>query len=182
MLTFLKNLLQLTLSPSKGWEDVSASLDNPQDLLNRAFLPLLGVASLSEFVRLFYPFNSGVLIAFELAIASFASFCVSFFIVGALLPHYMEPLVDGELNKVKLEVFSIYSLSLLVVIQLVENILPTDLTLVRFLPLFVALIIYRATGYLSVRRDCELRFLLVAAMALIVMPLSIFFLLSLIIG
>lgn len=182
MLRYLKNLFQLVLAPTKGWEDVSASLESPERLMRDAFFPLLGVAAASEFIRLFYHNSGGFLTVFELAIALFGSFFVSFFVGRIILSNYLVNLVDGELNQTKLSTFIIYGLGLLLLIEIIENILPTELTLVKFLPLFVALILYRATTYLSVKSGSELRFLCVAALAVIVLPIVIFSLLELIIS
>lgn len=182
MLRYLKNLFQLVLAPTKGWEDVSASLESPERLMRDAFFPLLGVAAASGFIRLFYHNSGGFLTVFELAIALFGSFFVSFFVGRIILSNYLVNLVDGELNQTKLSTFIIYGLGLLLLIEIIENILPTELTLVKFLPLFVALILYRATAYLSVKSGSELRFLCVAALAVIVLPIVIFSLLELIIS
>lgn len=182
MLRYLKNLFQLVLAPTKGWEDVSASLESPERLMRDAFFPLLGVAAASEFIRLFYHNSGGFLTVFELAIALFGSFFVSFFVGRIILSNYLVNLVAGELNQTKLSTFIIYGLGLLLLIEIIENILPTELTLVKFLPLFVALILYRATAYLSVKSGSELRFLCVAALAVIVLPIVIFSLLELIIS
>lgn len=182
MLRYLKNLFQLVLAPTKGWEDVSASLESQERLMRDAFFPLLGVAAASEFIRLFYHNSGGFLTVFELAIALFGSFFVSFFVGRIILSNYLVNLVDGELNQTKLSTFIIYGLGLLLLIEIIENILPTELTLVKFLPLFVALILYRATAYLSVKSGSELRFLCVAALAVIVLPIVIFSLLELIIS
>lgn len=182
MLQYLKNLVQLVLAPAKGWEDVSASLATPERLLRDAFFPLLGVAAASEFIRLFYHNSGGFLTVFELAIALFGSYFVSFFLGRIILSHYIGNFVDGEVNQTKLSTFIIYGLGLLLIIEIIENILPTDLTLVKFLPLFVALILYRATAYLSVKQGSELRFLCLAALAVIVVPIALFSLLELLIS
>ncbi|MDE5594050.1 MAG: hypothetical protein K2I89_00555 [Muribaculaceae bacterium] len=182
MLQYLKNLIQLILAPAKGWEDVSASLASTEHLLRDAFFPLLGVAAVSEFIRLFYHNSGGFLTVFELAIALFGSYFVSFFIGRIILSNYIGNFIDGEVNQTKLSTFIIYGLGLLLIIEIIENILPTDLTLVKFLPLFVALILYRATTYLSVKQGSELRFLCIAALAVIVVPIALFSLLELIIS
>lgn len=182
MLEFLKNLIQLILAPTKGWEDVSAAMTSPERLMRDAFFPLLGTAALSEFVRLFYHNNGGFLTVFELAIALFGSYFVSFFICRIILSKYLSNIVEGEVNPIKLSTFIVYGLGLLLIIEIIENVLPTELTLVKFLPLFVALILYRATAYMAVKAGSELKFLLVTALAVIVVPTAIFSLLELIIS
>lgn len=181
MVHYLKNLIQLVLSSSKGWEDVSASLDSPDRLMREGFMPLLTVASLSEFIRLFYSYNGSFMTVFELAIALFGSFFVAFFLARIILSYYVADFIDGDVNQTKLNTFIIYGFGLLLIIEILENILPTSLTLVKFLPLFVALILYRANVYLSVKSGMELRFLIIAALVVIVLPIAIFSVLELII-
>ena len=181
MLEYLKNMTQLILSPSKGWEDVSASMAKPDTLFRKDYCPFIGWAALSEFVRLFYNGHGGILTVIELAIALFGSYFVSYFISRLILEHYAKPLVNGELNQSKTGVFTIYGLGLLSAIEILENIMPTDLTLIKFLPVFVALILYKGTKYMSVKPDHELRFLCLSIAAVIVVPISIFCILRLII-
>ena len=59
MVQYLKNLLQLVLLPFRGWEDVSATLSDPERLLRDGYYPLLGIAANTEFVRLFYHGHGG---------------------------------------------------------------------------------------------------------------------------
>lgn len=181
MVQYLKNLVQLVLSPAKGWEDVSASIPDPEKLMKDAYIPLLITAALSEFVRLFYHNSGGFMTVLELAIALFGSFFISYFISRVVLLRYIDELVVGEVNEVKVNTFVLYGLGLLVVIEIIENLLPTSLTLVKFLPLFVALILYRATAYLDVKSGMELKFLCLGGLAVIVVPVTIYSLLELII-
>lgn len=182
MAQYLKNLLQLVLLPFRGWEDVSASMSDPELLLRKGYYPLLGFAALTEFVRMFYHGHGGFLTVLELAIALFGSFFVAFFLAKVILNHYLTPYIDGEVNQTKVATFIIYGLGLLLMIEIIDNLLPTSLTLIKFLPLFVALILYNGSGYLSVKQGCELRFLLVVTLGVIAVPLAIFYLLELIIA
>lgn len=181
MLQFIKNMVQLTLSPGRGWEDVSASGEKPDMLFRKAYYPFIAIVALSEFVRLFYHDHGGVMTVIELAIALFGSYFVSYFISRLILDHYLQPLTDGDVNEVKTGLFTIYGLGLLAMIEMIANVLPTDLTLVKFLPLFVALILYKGAKYMAVKPDHELRFLCLAVAAVIVVPIGIFCILRLII-
>ncbi len=181
MLQFLKIMAQLILSPDRGWEDVSASVAKPDMLFRKAYYPFLAVAAMSEFARLFYHGNGGVLTVIELAIALFGSYFISYFISRMILDHYMQPLVNGEVNEAKIGLFTMYGLGMLALIEIVDNLLPTDLTLVKFLPLFVALVLYKGAKFMAVKHDYELRFFCLAVAAVIIVPLGIFCILKLII-
>lgn len=181
MLQYLQNILQLILSPAKGWEDVSASLASPDKLAHDAYYPLLGFASMTEFIRLFYHNSGGIVTVIELAIALLGSYFVAYYVGRLIIEHYLKPLTSGEINPTTTGVFSLYGLGMMLMIEIIENILPTDLTLVKFLPLFVALILYKGTSYMSIKPDHELRFLCIAVIALIVAPIGIFSILKLLI-
>lgn len=180
MLAYLKNLFQLILSPSRGWEDISASMHPSRLLLHEGFYPLLTVASLSEFLRLFYDADTSFVTLLELAIAMGGTYFASYFIAGMVLESYLKNMVDGEINRLKVDTFVIYGLSLLLVIELITSVVPTDLTLIKFLPLFVALILYKGSAYMSVKSNCELRFLCLSVIAVIVVPIGFFTILKLI--
>lgn len=182
MLEYIKNLFQLMLSPTRGWEDISAAMSSPDRVAKDGFYPMAGIAALSELVRLAYDSHVSLVSVVESGIALFVTYFVSFFIARMILESYLKPLVDGDPNAVKVGTFSLYALGLLVLIEFVENVVPTELTLIKFLPLFVALIIYKGSAYLSVKADYELRFLCLAVVALIVVPIGIFCMLKLLIS
>ena len=179
MKLYLKNLVQLVLSPGKGWEDVSASHADDRGELLASFYRLLAVCSLSEFVQVLYG-KTDILTAVGLTLAMFGSYFISYFAARAVIDHYMERF--GEASPARISGFVIYWLGLLVIIELIENLLPTDLTLVKFLPLFVGLILYRGSVYMSVRQGSEFGFLCLSAVAVIVVPIVLYSILSLIIS
>lgn len=181
MLKYLKNICQLVLSSSKGWEDVSASLSDPEQLMKDGYIPLVGVAAASEFVRLLYRDSGGFLTVMELAIALFGTYFVSYYVARLILEYYLRPIINSEVNNVKLSTFTIYGLGMLAIIEFIENVMPTDLTLVKFLPLFVALVLYKGAKYMSVKPEKELAFLGLVVLAIIVVPIGIFSILKLII-
>lgn len=182
MLLYLKNLVQLILSPQKGWEDISASLQKPDTLLKNGYYPLLGIAALSEFVRLAYGVQYGLSTILELAIALFGTYFISYFIARLILDYYLRPMIDGELNRIRSGLFTIYGLSLMAIIEIIDNLIPTDLTIIKFLPVFVALILYRGNKFMAIKQDSEIRFLFLLTVALIFIPICIFCILKLIIA
>ena len=76
MKLYLKNLVQLVLSPGKGWEDVSSSLADDRGELLASFYRLLAVCSLSEFVQVLYG-KTDILTAVGLTLAMFGSYFIS---------------------------------------------------------------------------------------------------------
>ena len=54
MAQFLKYLVQLVLSPGKGWDALAEEQPQAEALMHRGLLPLLALTSLSEFAALFW--------------------------------------------------------------------------------------------------------------------------------
>ena len=59
--------------------------------------------------------------------------------------------------------------------------MPAELTLIKLLPVFVALIVYKADRYLAVKPGDDIRFMLIGVIALILMPLLLHYVLFLLI-
>lgn len=182
IIKYLRTLVQLTLSPERGWEDVSAMTPgvDVEAMAKRAYCPLLVVAALSEFVPVIYG-NVGIPTAIEMAIALTGAYLVSFFVARALMLQYLPSLSDAEVNRKKVTVFAGCGMGLLLLIEIFENLFPANLTLLKFMPLFAALVLYRATRYLSIRQGVEIRFLFLAAGAVIVLPTLLLAMLKLLI-
>ena len=178
---YLRNLAQLVLSSGKGWEDISASGGFSGSGPATPYCRLVAVAALTELVRPLYNGGAGVVMAVEKATAFFGTYYIAFFIARALLGRYAAAFAGTDVGTVRLSTFTVYGLGLMAVIGMIENLLPADLTLLRFLPLFVALVLYRGTAYMSVTEGNEFRFLCLAVIAVIVVPLVLFSVLSLII-
>lgn len=178
MKQYLQNIIQLILSPTKGWEDISAAVEDPDTVAAKGYYPLLGIAALTEFFRLFYDRNLGFVSAVMLAVALFGTFFISYYVCRLVLESLLKNIVTGEPNASRVSLFILYTLSLSLIIEMIENCVPTSLTPIKFLPLFVALIIYRASAYMAVKPDYELKFLIIGVGMLIVMPIMIMLLLT----
>lgn len=74
-----------------------------------------------------------------------------------------------------------YSLGLLSLISLLVNCLPITTVVLFFLPIYVAIIMWKGTTYMEVAHGSEGQFMLVAIPGVIVPPYLIYFLFSLII-
>lgn len=181
MIKYLKNICQLILSPSKGWEDISASMTDVDVLFKKSYLPLIAVAAISEFVRLFYPNNGGFLTVFEMSIALFCTYFVSYYIARLILENYLKPFVTTEINGLRVATFVLYGLGLLAIIELIENVIRTELMLVKFLPLFIALVLFKGSKYMTVKSDKEFSFLCLAVVSVIAVPIGLLCILKLMI-
>lgn len=172
MLIFIRNILQLLLAPAKGWEDVSESAVNPQELFRRQVLPLLGMAALSVFVRLVYNSDLQVIWLFVKAMVIFVSFFVSFFLALVVFKSYFHYFCEGDPNERKFTTVIAYCISLLALTEIICNVLPVNLGLQYLLPLAVALVFWKADVYLRVRNDRDMPFALFG-LCVVVLPAAI---------
>ena len=181
MLHFLKNLFQLILSPAKGWEDVSADGRKPSVICRDGLYPLLGIYALSGFVQMFYNHDLTLVKALEGVIIDFGTYFVSYFLGVLILGQLIGNIVSGEPNTRKIETVSAYAIGLLAMTGILEHCVPAGLTLLKLLPVFVALIIYKADRYLAVKPGDDIRYLAISVVALVIVPLFIHYILALII-
>lgn len=181
MLSFLKYLLQLVMSPHRGWEEVSADSRSAEQLTQTGLYPLIGIAALSEFIQYFYVRELGLITLLERALAEFVTYFATYFIARTVLEMAMPSLVSGEPNARKIDRLVIYSLSLMVIIEIIANALPVNIPIVTFLPIVVLVVIWKSSLYLSVRQDREIMYVAVAGCSVILLPILLYALFSLII-
>ncbi len=182
MFSFLKYLIQLLLAPAHGWEDMEKSNPDPEELLQKGLYPLMGIAAITEFLAFFYQRHVELGTVLIRAVADFGSYFVSVFIAKLIFDYYLGPLTaKGHFDTRRAASLTVAGLGLRVLIQIITNCLPWSIMLMRFMPLYVVLVLYKAIPYMEVRRGCEMRFLLVAAGAVVAVPLLIYYLLYFII-
>lgn len=181
MVRFLKYLLHLVLSPGKGWEDISHDGRDPKSIVSDGLYPLFGVASLSAFVTCFYGEGQGLITLLQQAIIIFVQYFISFFIASFLYSMYVGKYVDGEPNEKKYNTLIAYSLALMSVITIVGNCLPMELSLVQFLPVYVALVIWKGCKYMAVKNEKTGQYMFFAVISIILPPILLGYLFNLII-
>lgn len=90
-------------------------------------------------------------------------------------------MIDGELNEKKYHTFAIYNISLLALITIIENCLPTELSIVQFLPVFTIVVMWMGKRYLAVKEEKSFTFIFLASVAILVMPYLLGFLFNMVI-
>lgn len=182
MLEYLRYLLQLLLSPARGWEDISSRSPDPEEMTRRGLYPLIGLAALTEFCAFFYQKGLKLDQMLIRAVLDFGAYFVSVFVARLIFEIYLGKVVDGGApNRRKVESLAVFPIGLMVLIQIAGNCLQANLTFLKFLPLYVVLVLYKASVYIGVRPNDELRFTGIASVAVVVVPLAVYYLLDIII-
>lgn len=182
MTLFLKILFHLILSPSRGWEDVAQYDPDLNRLLKCGLYPMAGVAALSAFVVGCYDPALSFVVLFQRAIITFVQFYISYYIAQMVFPMFIRRyVVDGEVSEYRTGVFIAIGIGLLAIIKVIMNCLPVELSLVQFLPVYVAVVLWKGAPYLNVSPDKMNRFV-VLSVASIIAPVYLLALLNLLIN
>lgn len=181
MWQYIRQILQLVLSPTRGWEDISEASVPPDEIQRKGFYPWIDITALSEFAPLFYDSGRTVFMAFEMAIAVAGAMFAACFIARIVMGMTLGAHVDGTLNLTKVNTLALYMIGVAGLFQIIANIVPATLTVIHFLPLISLLIVFKAIPYMGVRQDNAMSFLLLAGIATIAIPMALTGLLSLIV-
>lgn len=176
MLSYLKYLIQLILSPARGWEDLAEREPAPESMLRLGLYPLLGIAAASELPALFYEQSTGLATVLMHAVVDFGAYFVSIFIARLLFDIYLGRLTETP-DRRHTETLVAMGIGMMVIIRIIDNILPWDLVLMRFLPLYVMLVLYKSSQYMAIPANNEIRYLVLAASACVAVPMIIYYLL-----
>lgn len=182
MLNYLKCLLQLILSPGKGWEDISYEGRDPRVVLNRGYYALLVVVALSSLMSLVYDHQMSAPVAILHVPLTFLQYFVSYYIAMFVFGLMLTDYIDGDFNYTRTATYTAYLLGLVSVVSMLENLLPMDVGVLHFLPIYIAVIAWKGAGYMAVRSDRVGSYMLMTIAAVIVPPYLLGWLFDLILG
>lgn len=181
MLLYLKSLLQLVLAPKEGWEDIAIDDREPSSLMAAGFFPILILASATVFMSMVYHMSVEISVLIQRAVVMLMKYVVTYFIglwtFGALLPRY----TVEEPDERHIQTFLSYSVSLMAIVSILANCLPMELPVIKFLPLYVLLIMFRGATYLDIRPGCHVSFVIMAFCSVMLPPVAFTLLFNLII-
>lgn len=169
MLHYLKLMLQLVMAPTRGWEDVAAGADTPRRTLLAGLLPLAAIAAATVYLGAFYELHPSFAKLTVAAVVTFLKYAVSYFVAVAILTYSLPRLTaDGLVNRETVDLFAAYSLGIMAAIGILENLLPMELTLLQFLPIYVVVVICMGRKFLDVDSADIFRFTAVGILSVIV--------------
>lgn len=176
-LLYLRDMFQLILSPTHGWEDISYDSAEPRRLMTTGFLPWLLLAAATSFLQLAYDPTARLLQAIMTAIVTFLQYFLTYFLAGFAFSVFMPKLSARTAGEKRYHTFIMYSLGLLVLLTLVKHCLPMDLAILNFFPLYVILIMWRGARYAKVTDVAVIPFIGLTVFTIIIPPIliSLFF-------
>lgn len=169
MLTFLRNLLQLILSPIHAWNDISKEDEQPEIILSKGLYPLMAIMLITAILNGFFAVGKfDLVLRLQIALSQFIALFVALYagrtVLESMLPKYNE---SGEKDPIGAWTVAIYITGIMTVIQIVENLIPVELIVIKFLPIFAALILWKANEYLDLETEHTGYFMAIAIGALI---------------
>lgn len=175
MLRFLRYIIQLILSPKNGWEDLDRQAPSPKKMLAAGFYPLLAVSVATEFLALFDS-HVALLTTVVSALADFGAYFIALYLTRLVLSLTLGNLCEQMPDYERIEMFSIAAVGVMVFFQIIDNVVPWNLMILKFLPVYVVLVLSKSFTYLNVRRESEMHFLVLSSLLVVVAPLCFYYL------
>lgn len=181
-LLYCKNLVQLILAPQKAWEEISGEELPSQELTRRGFYPLMAFAGATAFCHgLYHISDFSVGRQLQEALTQMVTLFVSLILARAIIDAALPRLSLSPQNPDRPATVCIYSLSLMAVVVIIMNLCPIQLTLLWFLPAFVAVTVWQARSYLDINPEKQGQYIMLAIGTLICLPVIIAYILGYII-
>ena len=171
---FLKYLIQLILSPGNAWEDLAHDDPEPEALLHEGYYPLLGVASATAFFGMLYH-GAGLSQVLVTAMAIFGIYFVAVYIGKLLFGLYFECTAGVELDRRRAMQYIISGLGLMLLFQIVENLLPWNLLILKLMPIYIIVVLSKGSGFLGAGEVSHMRLTALAGATLVVIPMVIYY-------
>lgn len=171
--TYIKNILQLILSPSRGWEDISSQSISTKEIERELMFPLFVLSGVTILVQYFYNRIDDITNALVTAFVFFISYFATYSFAKMLFSYRMVRYAEGEPNENKNEKVIVYTLSLLSLAAIICNLLPFSFGLRIILPFCIALIGWKADNYLRVKEKDNLSFAFLILFSLVLPPILI---------
>lgn len=167
---FLKDMLQIILSPAKGWEDVSYDGVDERNLVKFGLCPYLIIVALTVLIQMIYHSEllwlSEIQQVFVTFIKFFVSYCIGVFVLLMNLPGH----TDADVTEKRVHTFSAYITGLMATLELIQNCIPLEIAWIWLLPLYVSFIVWRGVSYMTVQPGYDVKFVVVASLSLILPP------------
>lgn len=178
---YLLGMLQLLLSPRRGWEDIAVDNWPSGVILRKGFVPLLIIVSLTCLPSLWYHSHATLAGVCERMVACFVKFLASYYVASFCFSLYIPSCTDNVMSLNKNHTFIVYSLGLLALLNVLTNLLPMVPDMLYLLPVYVYFIMWRGITYMEVKFDGVISFMLLDLLALLLPPFLFQYLFNLII-
>lgn len=169
----IKKALLLSIAPGVGWEDIEKQGYSTQKILAGLFYPLLAIYAVSYFIRLFTLPDSSLTSCLTQGIIGYVAYFSTYYLVAIILSSTFTEVGQTKFALERLNVFVLFSLTFLVMLETLYNLLPYEFTPLKFLRLYLVVIVIRGCDFLGIFPHRKPLFITLATVMMIVMPLVI---------
>lgn len=158
MMSVIKNLFLITVSPQIGWDDINKSGHTTPRVLMGGFYPMLVVLMMASFVPMCYDSVEWPIFGCIVhAIAELAGFLATFYITTIVLGGMFADLLKSNSSSIRMHNFVAYNVMFLIFIEVLNNCMAYLFTPVFFLYLYAPVIISKGVVYLGVTNGSEIK-------------------------
>lgn len=177
-LHFLKLLLQLIISPARGWEDISRAGIAPSRLCREGYYPMIGLIAVTTLLQFLYDSTQTLTFvhSLQMSIINVTSFFVSLFLGQHLLAAYLPKFTDKEPSQVKIDTFVIFVLSVMTLFVIISNLIPIELEIMKFFSLYSIFVVWKGLRYLDVNQNKTGQFVFLGVFSVVIPPFLLRFL------
>ena len=169
-------ILLMIVSPTIGWEKIGRLSIPTKVLQGKVFFPTLAVLAVSAMFKFLYG-DFSLTEALINAIIAFAAYFFTFYI-SSMVMNFISP-GDTQDAKNRLDNLMIFAIEYLVLINIISNMLPSHFTILEFLKLYVAFILFRGLDYINYKEK-PVFFVTIATLSVLIIPVAIKYVLGLI--
>lgn len=167
MLQFLKNLLQVMISPDKGWEDVALANNKADVELFPHYVAFAGIASFTSLFAFFYAFTDTSALHIILgAVIVFLQYVIGYFVSFFVFVNFFRRFFTGGVNENKVRTFCIYCLSIFAFFTIISNLIPQTIPVMQCLNLYIVVVVWKSCRYMLVDDSRTLPYVVLASVAL----------------
>lgn len=172
-LNYLLGLIQVILSPRRGWEDASYDGYDPEKLFKNGFMPFILIVALTVFVRAAMHENFEWINLTLQSFICFLKYFLTYFIAHTVLTYYIPGASDVPMSEKRTTAFIVYSIGILGLVNILANFMPVDMAIVYMLPLYLLIVFWRGTRFMAINYNSRATFTIVSVLSIMFPPFII---------
>lgn len=148
------SLFRLIITPHSGWVRIFQQTSS-QRLERNFFFPLLALLSISSIGYFWQEPTATLIEVLTRAILFFTAYFIGYLAIYGIInatAQYIFAKEDATLQS-KIKYFSMYCLSIIILSQIVQNLLPAPLALLDLFPLYLLIIIWQSLDFFEFKKD-----------------------------
>ena len=151
----LKNVFKLIIFPAQTWGYVLQGGVPSATIERNLFYPLIGVTALSCFCQMFYFDELKLSAAIISAIVNFAAYFLGYIVSVMAIAWMLGKIAEknSKISEGRIKELVMMNLSVLMILAILQNLLPTSLILLELFKLYLLFIISKSLSYFPVQGE-----------------------------